>query len=80
MVDQNNVFKPVDQLEGYFNPVIPNKSTEIVTYCFIGQTASVVYMSARILGYKAKLYDGSMQEWSRIPELPMETTVAKKDP
>jgi thiosulfate/3-mercaptopyruvate sulfurtransferase len=36
-------------------------------------------MSARILGYKAKLYDGSMQEWSRIPELPMEET-EKKDP
>jgi thiosulfate/3-mercaptopyruvate sulfurtransferase len=79
MVDQSNVFKPVDQLEGYFNPVVPDKNTEIVTYCFIGQTASVIYMSARILGYKAKLYDGSMQEWSRIPELPMEET-EKKDP
>jgi thiosulfate/3-mercaptopyruvate sulfurtransferase len=80
MVDQNNVFKPVDQLQGYFNPVVPAKKNEIITYCFVGQTASVVYLSARILGYKAKLYDGSMQEWSRISELPMEITEKKKDP
>lgn len=80
MVDQNNLFKPISELEGYFNPVIPNKNTEVVTYCFIGQTASVVYMAARILGYKTKLYDGSMQEWSRIPDLPMEITEKKKEP
>ncbi len=79
MVDQNNIFKPVDQLQGYFNPDVPDKKKEIVTYCFIGQTASVVYLSARILGYQAKLYDGSMQEWSRIPELPMELTEKKKE-
>jgi 3-mercaptopyruvate sulfurtransferase SseA len=31
-----------------------------------------------MLGYDMKLYDGSMQEWSRIKELPMEMT-PKKD-
>ena len=79
MVDQSNIFKPIDQLQNYFNPVMPDKKKEIVTYCFVGQTASVVYLSARILGYPAKLYDGSMQEWSRIPELPMEITEKKKE-
>lgn len=73
MVDASNAFKPSDQLKEYFIPVAsPDK--EIVAYCFIGQTASVVYMAGRILGYDMKLYDGSMQEWSRIPELPMEKT------
>jgi thiosulfate/3-mercaptopyruvate sulfurtransferase len=74
MVDANNIFKPNDQLEAYFTPVVPDKSKEIVTYCFIGQTASVVYMAGRILGYEVKLYDGSLQEWSRIETLPMEVT------
>lgn len=67
-------FKPIDQLATYFEPVIPGKKSEVVTYCFIGQTASVVYMAGRILGYDMKLYDGSMQEWSRIENLPMEKT------
>lgn len=70
------VFKPSDQLKSYFTPVAsPDK--ELVAYCFIGQTASVVYMARRILGYNMKLYDGSIQEWSRIPELPMEKTEKK---
>jgi thiosulfate/3-mercaptopyruvate sulfurtransferase len=73
MVDESNLFKSNDQLNGYFAPVAP-KDKELVTYCFIGQTASVVYMAGRILGYDMKLYDGSMQEWSRFEELPMEKT------
>jgi thiosulfate/3-mercaptopyruvate sulfurtransferase len=77
LLDATNLyqFKPIDQLEGYFGPVVPDKKNEIVTYCFIGQTASVVYMAGRILGYEVKLYDGSLQEWSRLDELPMEKTV-----
>src|SRR5882757_254919 len=71
MVDATNVFKPDDQLLAYFTPVSETKKTMVV-YCFIGQTASVVYLAGRILGYPMKLYDGSMQEWSRIKELPME--------
>jgi thiosulfate/3-mercaptopyruvate sulfurtransferase len=31
-------------------------------------------MAGRILGYDVKLYDGSLQEWSRIDTLPMEVT------
>jgi thiosulfate/3-mercaptopyruvate sulfurtransferase len=73
MVDQANFFKPADQLQNYFTTVA-DKNKELVTYCFIGQTASVVYMAGRILGYNMKLYDGSMQEWSRIESLPMEKT------
>lgn len=71
LIDASNMLKPVEQLETYFTPVA-SKDKEIVTYCFIGQTASVVYLAGRILGYNMKLYDGSMQEWSRLPELPME--------
>jgi thiosulfate/3-mercaptopyruvate sulfurtransferase len=75
MINQTTyLFKPVDSLSYYFTPVVPDKNKEIVTYCFIGQTASVIYMTGRILGYDVKLYDGSLQEWSRIEELPMEVT------
>lgn len=73
MVDQNNLFKSKDELQAYFKPLV-SPDQEVVAYCFIGQTASVVYMAGRMLGYKMKLYDGSLQEWSRIKDLPMEKT------
>ncbi len=77
MYDATNTFKPDDQLLAYFTPVSETKKPMVV-YCFIGQTASVVYLAGRILGYPMKLYDGSMQEWSRIKELPMEITEKKE--
>lgn len=77
MIDSTNTFKSVEVLGKNFSSVVPDKEKEVVVYCFIGQTASVDYLVGRSLGYKMKLYDGSMQEWSRIPELPMEKT--KKD-
>lgn len=77
MIDSSFQFKPIDLLNGYFQPVVPDKKTEVVTYCFIGQTASVLYIAGRMLGYNMKVYDGSLQEWSRLENLPMEKT--KKD-
>ena len=77
MTDATNAFKSKDQLQTYFTAVSEKKKPMIV-YCFIGQTASVVYMAGRILGYPMQLYDGSMQEWSRIKELPMEVTEKKE--
>ncbi len=74
MIDSTNSFKTIEVLENNFSSIVPYKQKEVVVYCFIGQTASVDYLVGRHLGYKMKLYDGSMQEWSRIPELPMEKT------
>ncbi len=71
MVDDNLFFKSKDDLTGYFEPVA-SKDKEVVMYCFIGQTACVVYMAGRMLGYDIKLYDGSLEEWSRLDQLPME--------
>ena len=35
----------------------------VVTYCWIGYRGSATYFVARYLGYPAKLYDGSYQDW-----------------
>jgi thiosulfate/3-mercaptopyruvate sulfurtransferase len=74
MIDSTNTIKPAEVLLKNFQAVLPDKNKEVVTYCFIGQTASVIYLTGRTLGYNVKVYDGSMQEWSRLPELPMEKT------
>lgn len=77
LIDSTSRIKSFTELQNYFQLAVPDKNREIVGYCFIGQTASVLYLAARELGYPVKIYDGSMQEWSRLPELPMEKT--KKD-
>jgi thiosulfate/3-mercaptopyruvate sulfurtransferase len=37
----------------------------VIAYCMVGMRASVVYFVARSLGYDARLYDGSIVDWSR---------------
>lgn len=72
LIDSFTCIKPVAELQGYFDKVNTDKNKEMIGYCFIGQTASVVYLAGRILGYPMRIYDGSLQEWSRLPDLPME--------
>lgn len=74
MVDSTNSLKQVSILENNFIAVVPDKEKELVLYCFIGQTACVDYLVGRSLGYSIKVYDGSIQEWSRDEKLPMEKT------
>lgn len=74
MVDSLSQFKPADRLQAIFTPVLPDKEKITVVYCFIGQTACVDYLAGRALGYPMRVYDGSMQEWSRDETLPMEKT------
>jgi thiosulfate/3-mercaptopyruvate sulfurtransferase len=46
---------------------------DLVTYCTVGLRAAHLYFIARYLGWRPRLYDGSMSEWSRRSELPMVT-------
>ena len=41
-----------------------------LAYCYIGYRASVSYFVSRLLGYPAKLYDGSYDDWAKR-ELPL---------
>lgn len=45
------------------------KSDTVVTYCWVGYRASATWFAARVLGYDARFYDGSYQDWSqrRLP-------------
>jgi len=50
-----------------------DRSTEIVTYCDVGQCCPVwKYLMKRVLGYKnVRIYDGAMQEWTLDPDAPV---------
>ena len=47
------------------------KGDTVVTYCHIGMQASLLYLAARAVGYPAKIYDGSYEDWAKRPELPV---------
>ena len=41
------------------------RTDTVVTYCWVGYRASATWFAARLLGYDAKFYDGSYQDWSQ---------------
>src|SRR5882672_6666412 len=74
VVDQdNNKFKSPDALKGLFRAAGLKPGNLMVSYCHIGQRATVLYFTAKMLGYDAKMYDGSWEDWSRRKDLPIIT-------
>src|SRR5687768_10520027 len=63
--------RPVPELRALFAQTGADASDEVVTYCTSGMMSSMSYFAARYLGYRVRLYDGSMLEWTALG-LPLE--------
>jgi thiosulfate/3-mercaptopyruvate sulfurtransferase len=73
LLDAQGKFKTAEALQAQFRDAGIKPGDRVVSYCHIGQQATVVYFAARFLGYDARLYDGSWEDWSAHTELPAES-------
>ena len=65
LVDAAGRYLPADQLRARLAAAGAAPDRPLVAYCMIGMRASVIYFVARHLGLDARLYDGSIVDWSR---------------
>lgn len=77
LADDANKLKDSATLRKLFEEAGIKPGKEVVSYCHIGQQATLIYFVAKYLGYDARLYDGSFEDWSRRSELPVVGTPTK---
>ena len=65
LLDSSGKFLPDAELRKKYEAIGAVKGTPLVSYCMVGMRASVTYFVARHLGYDARMYDGSIVDWSR---------------
>jgi thiosulfate/3-mercaptopyruvate sulfurtransferase len=70
-VSANGFIKPASELKTLFDNAGVNGSKPVITYCHIGQQATVLWFVATMLGLDARMFDGSFQEWSGRADLPL---------
>lgn len=66
-VSVNGFFRPRAELEALFAAQQVDRSKPVITYCHIGQQATLLWFVATMLERDARMYDGSFQEWSGSP-------------
>jgi thiosulfate/3-mercaptopyruvate sulfurtransferase len=79
IVDSTNRILPTPELQKLFEDAGVMKGDTVVTYCHVGQQATVPYAAARLLGYTAMVYDGSFEDWNvRDDSYPVEKGESEK--
>jgi thiosulfate/3-mercaptopyruvate sulfurtransferase len=77
ITNDNLTLRSPDELRALFTKAGVKPGDTVIGYCHIGQQMTAVIFAARSLGYNAVLYDGSMQDWSRHKDYPVDNPAAK---
>ncbi|MEW6673103.1 MAG: sulfurtransferase [Thermodesulfobacteriota bacterium] len=80
LLNQDETYKPADQLLRAFSDVGASPDREIVFYCRLSHRATLGWFVARyLLGYRrVKVYDGSWTEWGSMFGMPIVNLSIKK--
>lgn len=70
-VSTNGFLKDETSLRQLFSTAGVSNGSKVITYCHVGQQATLLWFVATMLGYDARMYDGSFQEWSGTERLPV---------
>ena len=76
VADSTNKMLSVDALKEIFLNAGVKPGSKLVTYCHVGQQATLVYFAARLAGYDARVYDGSFEDWADR-DLPVDNPMKK---
>lgn len=73
-VDEDNTFRPLEQLAERFDPLLQDADGRPVTLCQGGFRAAHSYVVLRVLGYDdTSMYDGSWLDWGNQPDTPIDS-------
>jgi len=68
--DDEPVLRALDEVKARWAEAGADPEGVVVNYCYIGMRASYTYLISKHLGFDARIYDGSWNEWGANPELP----------
>jgi thiosulfate/3-mercaptopyruvate sulfurtransferase len=70
--DTTKLFWSPGRIHDLLRTVHAEDGDTVVTYCHVGQQATVIWFAAKLAGYDARLYDGSFTQWSNLDRYAVE--------
>ena len=77
LTDSTGKMKDKAAITALFTAAGVQPTDRVVTYCHVGQQASLLFVAATYVGLKPSLYDGSFEDWSSRDDTPIVGPVKK---